>query len=274
MSSPASRPDAPIRLLISDVDGTLINSDGKVTERTRLAVKRLKEAGIGFTFTSSRPPRGMLDFLRELEVTLPVAAFNGGTFFQPDLTLIEQHPLSDGCVKELIRLLEEGGVQVWLYGSFNWYVRDRHGPHVDHAAGSVRFEPLVLPSYDALPEEIVKVVGYCADTDRIAKRLERVRRQFGEEEVSASRSKPYYLDITHPQANKGAVVRWYGERLGIPKEQIASIGDGPNDKKMFEASGFGIAMGNAAEDVRKAARCVTTSNDDEGFANAAERYLL
>ena len=89
-----------------------------------------------------------------------------------------------------------------------------------------------------------------------------------------SRSQPYYVDVTHPQANKGDVVRFLSARYAIPEEEIATIGDMPNDVLMFAHSGLSIAMGNAHREVQRAARQVTTSNDEEGFANAVERYIL
>jgi len=92
--------------------------------------------------------------------------------------------------------------------------------------------------------------------------------------VSASRSQPYYLDITHPQANKGEVVRFLSARYGIAPDETATIGDMPNDVLMFAHSGLSIAMGNADREVQRAARQVTTSNDDDGFANAVERFIL
>ena len=92
--------------------------------------------------------------------------------------------------------------------------------------------------------------------------------------VSAARSQPYYLDVTHPMANKGEVVKRLSTLLGLPSESVAAMGDMPNDVLMFAHSGLSIAMGNATIDVQRAARRVTTSNADEGFANAVERYIL
>ena len=96
---------------------------------------------------------------------------------------------------------------------------------------------------------------------------------FGEH-VSAAQSQPYYLDITHPQANKGEVVSFLAARLGVPAEQFATIGDMPNDVLMFARSGLSIAMGNASREVQRAARRVTASNDEDGFAKAIERFVL
>ena len=92
--------------------------------------------------------------------------------------------------------------------------------------------------------------------------------------VSAARSQPYYLDVTHPDANKGAVVHALARMLRLLPEEIATIGDQPNDVLMFTQGGLSIAMGQSTEDVKREAEEVTTSCDDEGFANAVEDFIL
>ena len=111
------------------------------------------------------------------------------------------------------------------------------------------------------------------DHDAVAAAATAAADEFGDR-VSASRSQPYYVDVTHPLANKGAVARFLSARYAIPPEEIATIGDMPNDVLMFAHSGLSIAMGNADREVQRAARRVTTSNDDDGFANAVERFIL
>ena len=99
------------------------------------------------------------------------------------------------------------------------------------------------------------------------------QQEFGER-VSAARSQPYYLDVTHPKANKGEAVSVLAEMLKVPTANIATIGDMPNDVFMFKRSGVSIAMGNASSEVQHAARFVTSSNTEEGFALAMERFVL
>ena len=119
----------------------------------------------------------------------------------------------------------------------------------------------------------VKIVGVSDDLELVAATEKKVQAALGKT-ASAARSQPYYLDVTHPEANKGGVVAFLAARLGIPAGEIATIGDMPNDVLMFEPSGFSIAMGNATEEVKGRADAVTDGYDDEGFAKAVERYLL
>jgi hydroxymethylpyrimidine pyrophosphatase-like HAD family hydrolase len=120
---------------------------------------------------------------------------------------------------------------------------------------------------------IVKVVGVSDDHNLITKMTNEIREAFGDK-VTAEASQPYYLDITHPLANKGAVVSYLAECYELATDQIATIGDMPNDVEMFTNSGLAIAMGNAESDVQHAADLVTTSNSAEGFAHAMERFVL
>lgn len=260
------------RLFLADVDGTLVTPDKILTERTCQAVHRLHEAGILFAITSGRPPRGMSMLIDPLRLSMPIAAFNGGLFVEPDMSVIRQQVIPDAMVAPVISLLESFDLDVWIYQGTEWYVRDPNGPHVDREAWTVKFAPTVTGGY-ADAREVAKIVGVSDDLDAVAKATEAAHAGFGDH-VSAARSQPYYLDITHPNANKGQVARFLAERFSIPAAEIASIGDMPNDVLMFAHSGLGIAMGNASIEVQRAARRVTTSNEDEGFANAVERYIL
>ena len=133
---------------------------------------------------------------------------------------------------------------------------------------------------------MAKLVGVSDDLDAVQRCEAAVREQFAakvhtrqtnpqrETLVSAARSQPYYLDVTHPEANKGYVVRRLSEWLDIPVAEIATIGDMPNDISMFEKSGISIAMGQASDEVKSAATHTTSSSEEEGFAKAVEDYVL
>ena len=138
---------------------------------------------------------------------------------------------------------------------------------------TVKFDPTPVDSFAPVSDGVAKVVGVSDDYDAVQRAVDAARERFGDH-VSAARSQPYYADITHPDANKGSVARYLSPTYGIPAEEIATIGDQPNDVLMFAHSGLSIAMGNASPEVQRAARRVTTSNEDEGFANAVERYVL
>jgi Cof subfamily protein (haloacid dehalogenase superfamily) len=262
-----------VRLVVADVDGTLVTPDKILTPRARAAVRTVIEAGIAFTITSGRPPLGMKTLIDDLQLRDPIAAFNGGLLVRPDLSVIGEHLVPSEAARAVIDILTKDGLDVWVYGGKDWYVKSRHGPHVDREEWTVKFPPTVVSTYDGLLDRVVKIVGVNDDHDVMARCAEEVQRQFAQH-VSAALSQPYYLDVTHPKANKGEVVAALSAMLAIPTAQIASIGDMPNDVLMFQRSGLSIAMGNANADVQNAATFVTTSNKEEGFALAMERLVL
>jgi len=262
-----------VRLVVADVDGALVTPDKVVTPRAHAAVQRIMEAGIAITITSGRPPRGMKMLIDELQLQLPVTAFNGGLFVRPDLSVIRENLLPREAVQPVIDILIRHKLDVWIYNEKDWFVPSRHGPHVDREEWTVKFPPIVVSTFDGLLDRVMKIVGVSDDLGAVA-RCERDVQQERGEHVSAARSQPYYLDVTHPKANKGDVITVLSEMLQVPTANIATIGDMPNDVLMFKRSGVSIAMGNASLEVQHEARFVTSSNKEEGFALAMERFVL
>ncbi len=138
---------------------------------------------------------------------------------------------------------------------------------------TVKFPLIVTCDLGAYPEHTVKIVGVSDDLEAVA-RCEKDRQVWGGKNISAECSPPYYLDVNHTRAAKGFVVLMLSGMYKIPAAHIATIGDMPNDMLMFEKSGVSIAMGNAGKQVQKAATNVTTSCDDERFANAMVKFVL
>jgi len=261
-----------VRLVIADVDGTLVTQDKVLTGRAAKAVGNLRDAGILFGITSGRPPKGMKMLIEPLRLTEPMAGFNGGAVVNPDMTPVLTRLLPPDVPAEVLRLVAQHGLDVFLYTDLDWFVRDANGPHVAREAWTVQFSPTVVHDFDSLLNRVVKLVGVSDDLEAVA-RCEKDVQEWSAGRVSAARSQPYYLDITHPKANKGEVVSMFSELCNIPTRQIATIGDMPNDVLMFEKSGVSIAMGNASAAVQKSATFITDSNQEEGFAKAMERLL-
>jgi len=262
-----------VSALIADVDGTLVDSAKRVTDASRKAVSALRERGIAFTAISGRPPRGMQMLVEPFALTAPLAGFNGGAFTKPDLSPLEEHALAPETAQRAFDWLRRKGIDVWVFSGLDWLVADLDGPHLDTERRAVHFEPTVVRSLEPALASAFKVVGVSRDHELLA-RCERELQPFLGDAASASRSQSYYLDITHPMANKGVAVVRLAALIGVPMEEVAVIGDGHNDLGMFAQSGLSIAMGNAPSDVQEQARFVTSSNDRDGFAEAVRTYIL
>ncbi|HYV73802.1 MAG TPA: Cof-type HAD-IIB family hydrolase [Candidatus Binatia bacterium] len=273
MATAPNRPSAPIKLVIADVDGTLVTSGKELTQRSIDAVKKLREAGIKFVITSGRPPRGSKMLIEPLQLTEPIGGFNGGVIVTPGLQTLGVRLIAADTARLVLQFLVKHRLTVFLYTDIDWFVRDAKAPHVAREQYTVQFAPTVVNDFEPFIDKTVKLVGV-TDEVELAKRCEKELQEMAGDRVSAALSQPYYLDITNPEANKGHVAELACKHYGIQPENIVTIGDMPNDVLMFEKSGTSIAMGQASADVKKAATYVTASNDDEGFAKAIEQFVL
>ena len=279
-----------ISILLADVDGTLVDSQKRITPRAKAAIEKLTEAGIKFAVTSGRPPRGMKMIVEAVKLSAPLAAFNGGMLVEPDtMKVLVQQTLDAEIAQDVIERVGQFGLVVWVYAGVDWYIQDLNSPHREKEERTVQFPPKVVKNFDeALRQGVAKVVGVSDDYGLVAKAEKGIADEFEhgvharctttsrdcEPSVSAARSQPYYLDITHPKANKGSVVEMLADLLKIPPAEFATIGDMPNDVLMFKKSGYSIAMGQASEEVQKSATYVTAGMDDEGFAKGVEDFIL
>jgi Cof subfamily protein (haloacid dehalogenase superfamily) len=259
--------------VISDVDGTLVTDDKILTVRTRAVVEELRANGIIFSIVSSRPPRGLRMLLKPLGITTPVGCFNGGVLATPDLAVISEHLLPAEIAHRAVDTLDARGAQVWIFSGQDWLIRHSDKPYVELEERTVAFSPTVVEDFGPALHTTAKIVGVSADFASLAQCERDVRAVLGDE-AAVERSQPYYLDVTHPLANKGVAFSEIAKLLRVPLAEIAAIGDGRNDVAMFERSGLSIAMGNGSPDVQRAADFVTDSNTDDGFARAIKRFIL
>lgn len=262
-----------ISLVLADVDGTLVTEDKILTERARNAVNALHNAGIGFAITSGRPPLGMAMLFDLLEIDTPIAGFNGGLFVKRDLTILEEKTVPPDVARQAIELMRARALDTWVYSGNDWLITKADAPHVAREAWTVKFQPKVVPDVRQHLQHVAKIVGVSDDLDKVRRCESEAQDAFGQR-ATATRSQPYYLDVTNKNANKGAVVEYLAQHVGVPANEIATIGDQMNDVLMFKRSGFSIAMGNASDEVKAQAAAVTASYNDEGFAKAMEAFIL
>jgi Cof subfamily protein (haloacid dehalogenase superfamily) len=261
-----------IALVVSDVDGTLVTHDKRLTDGAKRAVQRLHTAGVGFTITSSRPPVGMRFLIEPLGITLPIGPFNGSSIVDPQLKPIEQHLIPFAAAQQSLTVLNEFGVDIWLFTNDQWIIRRDDGKYVPHERDTIKFDPTFVDDFTPFLKTACKIVGASADPALLERCESAMQKALGAQ-ASAIRSQTYYLDITPPGQDKGTFVEAMAQRLGISTDAIATIGDMQNDLAMFRTSGLSIAMGNATDDVKKQASHVTGSNEDEGFAGAIDFIL-
>ncbi len=148
-----------IALVVSDVDGTLLTKDKRLTDAAMAAVRRLHQAGIGFTITSSRPAIGMRFLVEPLGITLPVGPFNGSSIVDPQMNPVEQHLIPASAVQKSLDLLNEYGVDIWLFTNEQWLTKHPDGEYVPNEKRAIRADPTIVDDFTPYVSRACKVVG-------------------------------------------------------------------------------------------------------------------
>lgn len=263
----------PISLLISDIDGTLVRSDKRLSDGVAAAVRRVLGAGIPMSLISARPPSGMLWIAERLGLRGPIAAFNGGTVVMSDGRVVSEARLDSAIAAAALARIDRAGVTPWLFANGKWYARDRDNPNLSRERLAANLEPIFDADLATLLGHADKLVGVSDDHDLLASIEAETQAALGES-ATVARSQPYYLDITGPLANKGDGVAALAAAYGVPLSAVAVLGDQRNDLPMFARAGLSVAMGQAPEEVRAAASHVALSNEDDGVADAIDRFVL
>ena len=262
-----------IKLVVSDVDGTMVTNDKVLTPATIAAAHRLHDAGIHLALVSSRPPRGMAFLTMDLGLTGPLGGFNGGTILAPDGAVIEERFVPEEAVRTSLALFARRGVYPWLFADNQWIIKDLTGDYVPKERRTVRFEPTVVDDFEPFIARCGKVVGASAKFDMLAECEHELQGMLGAS-AHAHRSQQYYLDVTNPTADKGTATRAFAKWFGVDIADVCTIGDQHNDVPMFRVSGHSIAMGNAPPAVAAEAQHHVASNENDGWVEAIDRFVL
>jgi len=262
-----------VKLIVSDVDGTLVQPDKTLSPGTIAAAGRVQQAGVPLAIVSARPPRGMRWIVEALHLQSPSAGFNGGAIVGPDGAVLEWNPAPADIVRAALDLFAARGVDAWLFTQNEWLIRDPAGVYVEHERHTVRFEARVVPDFAPYVDQVGKLVGVSDDFARLAAVEAELQGIVGDR-ATAHRSQDYYLDLTHRNANKGYAVQALARHQGIDPAEIAVLGDMVNDVPMFKVAGYSVAMGNGSAETKAAATATTAANDRDGWAQAIDTLIL
>ncbi len=262
-----------IRLVLSDMDGTILDSDHTLSPRTCAAVQRLAEKGIALALVSARMPAAVLPYVRQLGLKGPCAGFNGGVFFTPDGTILKSHQFSEADLSALMEALSHFPVEIWCQTEQEWLLCDSR---TKLALREHNLTGITPREVEALPMQsgTVNRLMVCSEDTALIARLETELAVPFAGQASMLRSAPHKLNITPAQANKGAAVEELGKLYGVMPQEVAALGDAQNDIPMLKAAGMGIAMGQASESVKEQAAYVTGKPDEGGWAYAAETFII
>lgn len=265
--------NAGIRLVISDVDGTLVRKDKSLSPHVITAVRRLQDAGVAFTLISARPMSGVMPLIAPLGIDIPVAAINGGIIFRPDGSTIAEHRVDPQVTRGVFALADDVAVDRWVFAGNRWYASSLDGIHVEHERVASNQEPILRQDFADLHDRADKVTFVSDDAPLLREFARRAIAEFGAG-ATIGQSQTYYLDVTNARANKGDGVAALAGMLGVDLAEVAVFGDMDNDIAMFARAGVSVAMGQAPDGVKAAADHVSASNDQDGVAHAIENFVL
>jgi hydroxymethylpyrimidine pyrophosphatase-like HAD family hydrolase len=201
-----------------------------------------------------------------------MAAFNGGTLFEPGGTIRFAHRLEADDAAAMLLLLDRPGVTPWVYADGGWFVASLDNPHLARERLAAAVEPVIRTDFAGLDGRIDKIVGVSDDHELLGRLEERAKDMIGAR-ATIARSQLYYLDVTHPLANKGDGIAALARAFGVELGEVAVLGDMTNDLPMFARAGLSVAMGQAPASVRAAANATATTNEEAGVADAITHFV-
>lgn len=262
-----------IKLVAIDLDGTLLGDDLTISPRAKNAIRRAMDQGVQVTLATGRMYRSALPYAQELGVEVPLITYQGGLVKLSKTGEVLYHrELPLFYAREIIKKARGYGFQINSYVNDNLYVEEDTHLSRDYGKKTGVKVHVVDDLLDFLTTEPTKLllIGREEELDVMQQEC---RQLFGDA-VYITKSKYYFLEFTHPEATKGhglmAVARW----MGVSTDDIMAIGDSYNDLEMFCHAGLSVVMGNARDEVKAAADYVTATCEDDGVAEAIEKFVL
>ncbi len=234
----------PIRLVVSDVDGTLVRHDKTLAPSTIEATRSLRRHGIGLALVSSRPARGLDVLLAPLGIDTPRAGFNGAEVLSPAGEQLQELTIPEAVARETVARMQAAGVDPWVFAGGQWILTNPHAHYIPRERLSISLDYTLAADFAPHLARVHKIMGTHTDFALMGRMEAELRAALGDG-AAVARSQNYYLDVTHAHANKGYAALTLARLLDIDPQAMACIGDMPNDTPMFSVCGLAIAMGNA-----------------------------
>jgi Cof subfamily protein (haloacid dehalogenase superfamily) len=269
-----------IKVVFSDIDGTLLNSNHQITSSTKKIIRRVIQKEIEFILCSARMPSGMKAIYNDLNIKSPIICYNGALvlektggngnseiLYSATISQIEANKIYDFIKRKF------SNVSFNLFSYDQWLVEDKDEKWTKQESEIIQVQPQVInvKKHIAKDKAVHKIL--CMGESRYISELESELKN-SLLNVCCHRSKDTYLEITSTNASKELGIKAIKEFLGVESEEVMAIGDNYNDMAMIEYAGIGVAMGNAPQQVKDVSDFVTKSNDQEGMKLALETFIL
>lgn len=264
-----------IRLVATDLDDTLLRDDWTLSERVIQAICKAREQGVHVTFATGRMPASARPYAEQLGIDVPIITYNGA-MIQEALSgeVLYRKVIPVETAREVVSWLLNQDVHLHVYRKDQVFVQKMN----DWSKGYARATRVPVEETDLIEllkqeEDGIEKIILFGENKELEAWSERIHERFTGK-VHITRSKPHFLELIHPEVNKGVALTALAKRLGINQAEVMAIGDNLNDIEMIRCAGLGVAIGNARKEVKEAADVVTTSNLEDGVAQAIEKYVL
>ena len=268
------------RLVAVDLDGTLLNADHKLSERTINVMRRLEDAGIPVVISTGRSYEGMMHFKNSIGLKNPVICYNGAVIADGgNDKILHEWLLPAHITKAAVDYAREKGIHIQFFRDGELYFEKR-GEETEYYEASTGLKGHVVDFDTSLDKDVTKALMILPPSRESGEfpELHEAKAHFEElfgESLYCALSRPFYLEFINGRGSKGNALRQVCRDMGIHTEDIAAFGDGFNDLEMLEVAGMSVAMINAAEGVKNACSHITDlNNDEDGVADFVEKYLL
>ena len=262
-----------IRLIVSDLDDTLLRSDATVSERTVRVLAEARRRGAIVVLASGRMTRAMLRYARELQITAPLIAYNGAEVVDPVSGKVAfSLPIKASLARRACALAEERGlyIQAYMGGEYYFEKETERSRRYAQAVG-VEGKPVGEKLSEFIREDVVKLL-LIDEPARIKILRPELEAALGGA-LSLTISRPNYLEFTDIAATKHAALQKLVEMMGIAPDEIAAFGDGQNDLGMLRYARLGFVPQNARPEVLAQAPALMPGNDEDGVAQVVERLI-
>ncbi|HET7812775.1 MAG TPA: Cof-type HAD-IIB family hydrolase [Candidatus Baltobacteraceae bacterium] len=262
------------KLVALDLDGTLVGKSLAIRPRVQEAIAAMREQGVQGCVVTGRMYKAALPFVRTLRFTAPVICYQGAAVIDCETDdVLQDVPLPNREALEVEAYARKNGLHIQLYANDKYYCESLN-PYVELYAKISGVEPVIVPSLAQQFEEWGATKAcMIAEPDVILQHMPAVESMLGDR-AYVTRSIPYFLEIMNARVNKGRSLRIVANHLNIEMDDVMAIGDSWNDAPLLEAAGIGIAMGTAPEELRAVADAVVADVENDGVAEAIERFVL
>lgn len=266
-----------IKLVAIDIDGTLLDSNRKISPKVKETLQRANESGIYIVLCTGRPLPGVTEQLAELDLYGPndyVITYNGSLVQATQSNeIISQYTLSYEDFLEIELTARKAGVHLHTIDDKAIYTANRDiGKYTVHEAYLVDM-PLKYRTVEEMTPDMSIIKMMMIDEPEVLDQAISVLPESFTTKFTTVKSTEFYYEILNKEASKGNALAKLADHLGIAQSEVMAIGDNENDLSMIEYAGIGVAMGNATENVKRAADILTTSNDEDGVAEALLKYM-